>query len=255
MRVTPKILAPGLWAFCGPLIAAMLAFAPAYASAACRDMAFSGSSYTLCDVDLTDDLRLFHSGPDGVFGNFSAINDTLAPTGKRLGFAMNAGMYHPDRAPVGLLVQGGRPHSKLITTDGPGNFGLLPNGVFCVGDSFAVIESRAFAKTKPACTYATQSGPMLVIDGALHPKFLRASPSKFIRNGVGVSADGSHAVFAISNDPVNFHAFARLFRDALKLPNALYFDGKISRLYAPELGRDDIGFPMGPIIGTVVSKG
>jgi uncharacterized protein YigE (DUF2233 family) len=62
-------------------------------------------------------------------------------------------------------------------------------------------------------------------------------------------------VFAISNDPVNFYAFARLFRDALKLPNALYFDGKISRLYAPELGRDDIGFPMGPIVGTVVPKG
>ena len=96
---------------------------------------------------------------------------------------------------------------------------------------------------------------MLVIDGALHPKFLPASDSTYIRNGVGVSADGSRAVFAISNEAVNFHAFARLFRDELGLEDALYFDGNVSRLYAPELGRHDGGFPMGPIVGTVVPKG
>lgn len=228
---------------------------PGPAIAACHDATFDGASYTLCDVALTDDVRLFHSGPDGILGSFSAVEDTLAQAGETLGFAMNAGMYHPDRAPVGLMVQAGKPQSKLITSDGPGNFGLLPNGVFCVGKTFAVIESRAYGKTKPDCTYASQSGPMLVINGDLHPKFLPNSPSRFIRNGVGVSADGSRAVFAISNDPVNFHAFARLFRDALALPNALYFDGKVSRLYAPELGRDDFGFSLGPIIGTVVPKG
>ena len=96
---------------------------------------------------------------------------------------------------------------------------------------------------------------MLVIDGELHPKLLPESDSTYIRNGVGVSADGTRAVFAISNDPVNFHAFARLFRDELGLPNALYFDGNISRLYAPELQRHDAGFPMGPIVGTVIPQG
>ena len=35
----------------------------------------------------------------------------------------------------------------------------------------------------------------------------------------------------------------------------LYFDGNISRLYAPSLGRHDGGFPMGPMVGTVVPKG
>jgi uncharacterized protein YigE (DUF2233 family) len=58
-------------------------------------------------------------------------------------------------------------------------------------------------------------------------------------------------VFAISDAAVNFETFARLFRDQLGLPDALYFDGKVSRLYAPELGRADIGFPMGPIVGLV----
>jgi uncharacterized protein YigE (DUF2233 family) len=96
---------------------------------------------------------------------------------------------------------------------------------------------------------------MLVIKGKLHPKLLPDSDSFYVRNGVGVSADGSRAVFAISNDEVNFHAFARLFRDDLGLSDALYFDGNISRLYAPELSRHDAGFPMGPIVGTVVPQG
>ena len=88
---------------------------------------------------------------------------------------------------------------------------------------------------------------MLVIDGALHPRFLPDSDSRFIRNGVGVSIDGT--VFAVISDkPVNFHRFARFFRDALKTPNALFLDGKVSRLFVPEIGRRDIGFPFGPIL-------
>ena len=93
---------------------------------------------------------------------------------------------------------------------------------------------------------------MLVIDGALHPRFLPRSNSRFIRNGVGVSADGTEVIFAISNERVNFDHFGRLFRDHLKTPNALYFDGKVSRLFAPELGREDLGFPLGPMVGVVV---
>ena len=250
MRVIAKI-----FGHFGLLTAGFLALAPAQAAAACGDLSYEGASYTVCDVAVGEDLRLFLSGPDGVWGSFAAVNETLAAMGQQLGFAMNAGMYQPDRSPVGLFVQDGVAQSRIVTSDGPGNFGLLPNGVFCVGDTFAVIESRSYAATVPHCRYASQSGPMLVIGGKLHPKFLRGSASKFIRNGVGVSADGATATFAISNDPVNFHAFARLFRDALGLPNALYFDGKISRLYALELGRNDLGFPMGPIIGTVVPKG
>jgi uncharacterized protein YigE (DUF2233 family) len=92
---------------------------------------------------------------------------------------------------------------------------------------------------------------MLVIDGALHPRFLADSDSVFIRNGVGVSADGSEAWFVISDAPVTFHHFARFFRDALSVPEALYLDGSISRLYAPGLGRADWGLPLGPIVGLV----
>ena len=228
---------------------------PSVAQAACRNMTFDDAPFTICDVQASEDLRLFSTGPDGNLGSFNAVDDMLATQGKALDFAMNAGMYHRDHSPVGLFVADGVETAALVTRDGPGNFGLLPNGALCITDHFAVIESHAFADVKPACTYATQSGPMLVIDGVLHPKFLVDSPSTYIRNGVGVSADGQTAIFAISDVAVNFHTFARLFRDALGTPNALYFDGSISRLYAPDLGRHDAGLPMGPIIGTVVDKG
>ena len=130
---------------------------------------------TVCDAALSDDVRLFHSGPDGIYGNFSAVETQLDANGQKLGFAMNAGMYHPDRAPVGLYIEDGKEISPIVTRDGPGNFGLLPNGVFCIGDRFEVIESRRFDAERPGCRFATQSGPMLVIDGALHPDLLPAS--------------------------------------------------------------------------------
>lgn len=224
------------------------------AEAACRDILFEAVSYTVCEVSAQEDLRLFHAGPDGAFGSFVAVDDALAAQGLRLDFAMNAGMFHHDLAPVGLYIENGVETAPLVTQAGPGNFGLLPNGVFCIGDGFRVIESLTYQAEAPACRYATQSGPMLVIAGALHPKFLADSDSVYLRNGVGVSADGERAVFAISNAAVNFHSFARLFRDGLGLPEALYLDGSISRLYAPALQRHDGGFPMGPIVGVVVPR-
>ncbi len=236
-------------------IASAVLLSAQMAGAGCRDIFFEDQPYTVCEVQAGADVRLFHSGPDGaVLGSFSAVDAQLGAKGEALAFAMNGGMYHPDRAPVGLYIEDGVQASALVKGASSGNFGLLPNGVFCISDRFAVIETRAYASAPPVCRFATQSGPMLVIDGALHPRFLADSDSLNIRNGVGVSADGAAAFFVISNGAVNFHSFARLFRDVLQVPNALYFDGSISRLYAPDLGRHDSGFPMGPIVGVVVPK-
>lgn len=221
----------------------------------CRALTHDGAAFTVCRVDAArTELRLFLDDPDTgrPLGSFKNVEDRLSDEGRRLMFAMNAGMYHQDRSPVGHYIEDGEEAAPVISSDGPGNFGLLPNGVFCIGDGWArVIETRRYLRDSPACRHATQSGPMLVIDGELHPRFLKDSNSRYVRNGVGTSADGRTAWFAISEEPVNFHLFGRLFRDRLGARQALYFDGNISRLYAPQIDRYDGGFPMGPIVGAV----
>lgn len=223
-------------------------------AADCVSDDFEDVPYTACIIDpAQEELRLFHADTEGqVYGTFDRVNAALAEQGQEIGVAMNGGMYHDDRRPVGLYLENGTETMRLVTSEGPGNFGLLPNGVLCIaGNSVRVIETTVFVATTPDCTYASQSGPMLVIDGALHPRFRPDSTSRFIRNGVGVRSDGV-VVMAISDAPITFHRFARLMRDALETPDALYIDGNVSRMYAPSLNRHDIGLPMGPILATVV---
>ena len=235
------------------LLAALALLAgPALAQdAACRDVGFEGVPYTVCTAPPGADVRLFLDGPDGRLGGFGRVEEMLAARGERLVFAMNAGMYHPDRSPVGLYVEDGTQEMRLVESAGPGNFGMLPNGVLCLGERFAVVTTQAYAAARPDCAHATQSGPMLVIDGALHPRFIEGSDSLNVRNGAGVAPDGTLHL-AISRRPVNFHDFARFFRDGLGTPDALYLDGRVSRLWAPDLGRRDVGLPIGPMIGLVV---
>ena len=248
-----------LWRRLGVAFGMLLALAIPAAADGCGRMTHDGQGYVVCEVAAAQEpaLRLWQDGADGQpLRNFNNVRATLAQ-GESLAFAMNAGMYHADYRPVGLLVIDGVELQPIVTGPSRDNFGMLPNGVFCTGGArpFQVIESRAFAAARPDCRLATQSGPMLVIDGDLHPRFLVDSDSRYVRNGVGVSPDGQTAWFAISDRAVTFHEFGRLFRDGLGVRDALYFDGSISRLYAPGVNRADFGRSLGPIIGLVESAG
>jgi uncharacterized protein YigE (DUF2233 family) len=235
------------------LLALVLGLLASPAAASCADQVFEGATFTVCTAQAGGDLRMFRNGADGrPYGGFAPLEAALQAQGQHLVFAMNAGMFQPDLSPVGLYIEDGSEQHRIVTREGPGNFGLLPNGVFCIDESrLSVVESRAFAADPLPCRYASQSGPMLVIDGALHPSFLPDSTSYKLRNGVGVREDRRLAWFVLANTPVTFDRFARFFRDGLGARNALYFDGSISRLYAPNLGRIGAGFALGPMVGLV----
>jgi len=217
----------------------------------CRSMEYERNAYTICEVDLRKHtVRLYWKRADGTpYGYLSTLPRALEGEADRLLFATNAGMFDPALKPVGLYVEQGRELVHVNTSSGYGNFHMKPNGVFYIsGDRAAVTETRAFFKQRAQADLATQSGPMLVINGRLHPRFDRRSTSLKARNGVGVRADGK-VLFAISQGEVSFDAFARLFRDGLNCPNALFLDGgSAASLYAPLLNSHGNIVSLGPML-------
>ena len=183
----------------------------------------------------------------GVNG-FKALQARLGPRADSVAFAMNAGMFDEAGAPIGLFVEDQREVHAINRREGGGNFHLMPNGVFLVRkDGRAEVVTSAAYKTAPDIAFASQSGPMLVIDGVLHPKFDADGASRYVRNAVGIGPDGT-PVFVITTDVVSFGKLARFFRDRLKTKNALYLDGSVSSLWDPADGRMDDFVELGPLI-------
>ena len=210
-------------------------------------------AFTTCRVDLSrEHVRLFYADRDAVrYENFARLRASLAREQKQLVFAMNAGMFHPDMKPVGLLVIDGREIGAINRATASGNFYLQPNGVFLIdAEGARVVATHEYRALTP--DFATQSGPMLLSHGQIPeiPAFRASSKSRHIRNGV-CAPRKDQAVFVISEVPVTFREFALYFRDGLGCTDALYFDGAISSLYAPQLGRADARAALGPIIAVV----
>jgi uncharacterized protein YigE (DUF2233 family) len=220
---------------------------------ACRAVTFEAVPLTVCTADPAKHrIALANLGADKQpFGSLSAFAATADAAA--IAFAINGGMYGADLKPVGYYVENGERLAELDRGDGEGNFYMKPNGVFfgSAGGGWRVLGSNTFFETvgdRPQ--FGTQSGPLLLIDGKLHPEVQDNGPSRAIRNGVGVDASGK-AHFVISDAPVSFGQLARFFRDELKVSNALYLDGQVSSLWDPATGRQDKG-RVGPII--VVTK-
>ena len=221
------------------LLLATLAGCASRASALDSDeREFDGQRFHVVSIDLTrQPLSLHWRNPENgqPFGSIDALQQWAGRHGKRLLFAANAGIYDHREAPLGLYVEGSRtlvPLNRARGNPAAGNFSLQPNGVFAVyADGRAAVRTtEAFkADGKPAAL-ATQSGPMLVIDGQLNSQFVDDSSSMKWRSGVCAKTP-TRVVFAVSETPVNFHTFARLFRDGLGCRDALYLDGSISQFY------------------------
>lgn len=197
----------------------------------------SGMLYTVAVIDLKrDHLKLHWKNPStGLpYRTFDELTKRLRQNGEQVLFATNSGIYAPGLRPLGLHVEGGRTLVEVNRAKSGGNFALLPNGIFWIkGGQAGVTETNAYRRLDIRPTHATQSGPLLVQGGQLHPAFNKSGTSFKVRSGVGVCRDG-RVRFAVSAGPVNFYSFAVFFRDVLHCPDALYLDGSISAYATPD---------------------
>lgn len=218
---------------------------------ACEDVTFEDAKFTHCVADPAKHrIVLADLGADRTaYRSFKALDAARGPDAPRVVFAMNAGMFDGEGKPVGYYVENGNRTKELEREGGPGNFRMKPNGVFFgSGGKWQIRTADDFyAQVGDRPQFGTQSGPMLVIAGKLHPQITDDGPSRTVRNGVGVDGTG-RAHFVISDGPVSFGKLARYFRDVLKTRNALYLDGGVSSLWDPASGRMDAPAPIGPMI-------
>lgn len=201
------------------------------------------------------DLQLYWKDDKGeILGSIQRLKTYVESRGQVLTFAMNGGMFNPDYSPQGLFIQRGETKTPLDTGSGNGNFYLKPNGVFYLTTRNvpAICTTSDFAD-KGNVRFATQSGPMLVVNGQIHPAFTPGSANLNIRNGVGI-LPGNKVVFAMSETPVNFYDFALYFQ-RLGCKNALYLDGYVCRTYLPEQQWTQLDGHFGVMIGVTKKAG
>ena len=219
-----------------------------FPKSACAARMFEESRFTVCQVK-GGRVEIYTSAAGGApYRSFTSLETGLGKRAGDVAFAMNAGMFDEQGRAIGLLIEDRKQLHAINRRKGGGNFHLLPNGVFLVRESGkAEVVTTADFKPSADIAYATQSGPMLVIDGKLHPSFDTDGQSRYTRNAVGIAPDGT-PIFVIADDPVSFGKLARLFRDPLHASNALYFDGAVSSLWDPVDGRRDTHSELGPMV-------
>jgi len=190
-----------------------------------------------------DQLQLVWKDDQGQpYRTFDRVQAAYEKQGKMVRFIMNAGIFEPGEIPSGLHVEHAKELLPLNEKDGRGNFFLKPNGVASCWrgrDEGAYISTVEVWKRRTdeasrvrdyrAPQYAIQGGPLLLIGGKRHPAFIEGSPSRLVRNGVGVDSKGRF-IFAITDQGqvVNFWDFAGLFLK-LDCQDALFLDGTISQ--------------------------
>jgi uncharacterized protein YigE (DUF2233 family) len=171
---------------------ALLNFAPGSAGWSGRA---SGSKIISYVVDPHEqDIRFFwKNGSGALFGNIGNLRQYLERRHRKLIFGMNGVFYLTSAGKAGVCLTG----------DFAGSTGIR---------------------------FATQSGPMLLVDG-----------------GVGLLPD-NRIIFAMSEEPINFYDFADFFKSR-GCRNALYLDGFVSKTYLPDEKWEQTDGNLGVIIG------
>lgn len=182
------------------------------------------------------------------FKSIENLKAWLDTNGQQLIFAMNGGMYKANNLPQGLYIENFATLAALDTLTGKGNFYLNPNGVFYIlaDNTTGICKTKQF-KNNGNVKYATQSGPMLVVDGQINELFVNGSKNLNIRNGVGILPNNK-TLFAMSKKEINFYDFAKYFKDK-GCKNALYLDGFVSKTYLPQQNWIQTDGDFGVIIG------
>lgn len=182
-----------------------------------------------------------------IFSSIGKLKKWLSKNNKEMLFATNGGMYKKDQSPQGLFVENGIEKNSIDTSRAEGNFYLKPNGIFYLTNSNKsfICKTEDYESNKNV-KFATQSGPMLVIDGKIHNDFNKNSTNLNIRNGVGILPN-NEILFVMSKKQINFYEFAEFFKSK-GCKNALYLDGFVSRTYCPKEKWEQIDGNFGVII-------
>jgi uncharacterized protein YigE (DUF2233 family) len=216
----------------------------------------------IADLDSVDiALHLFFRDKQN-FRSLGSVADFLRNNGRDPLMITNAGMYTTSNEPLGLYIESGRKNRYKLNKErnhSGANFYLEPNGVFLIDTcNTAHIETTDDYKNHRQngdsdIKIATQSGPMLVINDTIHPRFTKGSANRKIRSGVGILS-GRRVVFALTLDESNFYDFATFFRDIFGCRNALFLDGAISRMYLKDINPGETGGDFGPMISISKKK-
>jgi len=219
----------------------------------CRQTSFKGIRFKVY-VARPHDIEVYwrNRTTGKPFRRFSKVQEAVASAGRKVVFMMNGGIFEPRGIPTGLHVEKGKRLRPLNLSDGEGNFYLKPNGVFLVTrkGKAMVLESKEYAQAGVKPWLALQSGPLLLRNGKVHPKFGRNSPNRRHRNGVGVNKDGQ-AVFVCTETGqrkyVTLYEFAEFFRQ-LGCEDALFLDGDLSTMLVDPKGTIHDGNEFGAIL-------
>lgn len=201
------------------------------------EVASAGNVYYVYKASPSSVKMAWKDDKGNILSTIGNLDLMLASNGQKLQCAMNGGMYTTEQSPCGLYIEGGVVKRSLNRTfQGSGNFTMgfgeeRTNGVFVTkrDGTALLIKSKDFV-SNDSYLYATQSGPILLWNRQINPKFSQTSQNLLVRNAVGVDKKGN-VVLVMSKTTTSFYDLANLFLTQLDCDNALYLDGVVSDMY------------------------